>query len=50
MVDRVLKGNGLNGTLDIDPGFSDQLQIIDLQNNDIDGFNNSAGTYDFDIM
>ncbi|XWS18045.1 hypothetical protein CRYUN_Cryun32bG0008500 [Craigia yunnanensis] len=45
-----LKGNQLNGTLDIGPGISNQLQIIDLQNNLISDFNNSAGTYNFDII
>ncbi|KAK6263918.1 hypothetical protein SCA6_019352 [Theobroma cacao] len=46
----VLKGNQLNGTLDIGQSFSNQLQIIDLQNNLITDFNNSVRPYNFDII
>ncbi|XVF75114.1 hypothetical protein PTKIN_Ptkin13bG0161900 [Pterospermum kingtungense] len=46
----VLKGNRINGTLDIGSGFSNQLHIIDLQNNDITDFDGSAGTYNFHII
>ncbi|KAE8655512.1 Leucine-rich repeat protein kinase family protein [Hibiscus syriacus] len=45
----VLKQNQLNGTLVINPSSSNQLQIIDLQNNEISDFNN-AGTYNFEIV
>ncbi|KAK7263752.1 hypothetical protein RJT34_31349 [Clitoria ternatea] len=34
----MLKGNGINGTLDIGDTYSRQLQLIDLQNNDIENF------------
>ncbi|WRX27266.1 Serine-threonine/tyrosine-protein kinase [Theobroma cacao] len=46
----VLKGNQLNGTLDIGQISSNQLQIIDLQNNLITDFNNSVRPYNFDII
>ncbi|GKV49315.1 hypothetical protein SLEP1_g56071 [Rubroshorea leprosula] len=39
----VLKGNQLNGTLDITKGFSNQLSLIDLQNNAITKFNETEG-------
>ncbi|KAE8689518.1 Leucine-rich repeat protein kinase family protein, putative isoform 2 [Hibiscus syriacus] len=45
----VLKWNRLNGTLVINPSSSNQLHIIDLQNNEISDFN-YAGTYSFEIV
>ncbi|XP_021297348.1 probable leucine-rich repeat receptor-like protein kinase At5g49770 [Herrania umbratica] len=46
----VLKGNRLNGTLEIGPRFSNQLKTIDLQYNSITGFNDRGRTYKFDII
>ncbi|XVF75117.1 hypothetical protein PTKIN_Ptkin13bG0162000 [Pterospermum kingtungense] len=46
----VLKGNQLNGTLDIGSGFSNRLKLVDLQDNDISDFNSSGGTYEFNII
>ncbi|GLU06079.1 hypothetical protein SLE2022_231420 [Rubroshorea leprosula] len=39
-----LKGNQLNGSLDITKGFSNQLSLIDLQNNEITEFNEIEGS------
>lgn len=49
-VDRVLKHNELNGSFNIGPSFSNQLQIINLQGNSITSFNNTGGHISFDIM
>ncbi|KAL4278931.1 hypothetical protein GQ457_03G036800 [Hibiscus cannabinus] len=46
----VLKYNGLDGTLDIGPGVSDQMVIIDLQGNAITDFNNTGRPYTFEII
>ncbi|KAK6263924.1 hypothetical protein SCA6_019358 [Theobroma cacao] len=46
----VLKGNQLNGTLEIGPSFSNQLKTIDLQYNSITGFDDGGRTYKFDII
>ncbi|XVF26399.1 hypothetical protein REPUB_Repub14bG0013000 [Reevesia pubescens] len=46
----ILKDNQLNGTLNVGPDFSNQLQMIDLQNNLISGVSNSTGTYKFDLI
>ncbi|KAK8646190.1 hypothetical protein V6N13_119984 [Hibiscus sabdariffa] len=46
----VLKRNNLDGTLDIGPGVSNQLDIIDLQGNSITDFNNTSGPYKFEII
>ncbi|KAE8709028.1 Leucine-rich repeat protein kinase family protein, putative isoform 2 [Hibiscus syriacus] len=45
----VLKRNRLNGTLIINPSSSNQLQIIDFQNNEISDVN-YAGTCNFEIV
>ncbi|KAM0940724.1 putative protein kinase RLK-Pelle-LRR-VIII-1 family [Dioscorea sansibarensis] len=37
-----LKNNLLNGTLEIDAGYSTQLQLVDVQNNYIAGFRNDG--------
>ncbi|KAJ8572712.1 hypothetical protein K7X08_009223 [Anisodus acutangulus] len=34
----ILRGNEINGTLDIESNYSSQLKLIDLQNNSIDSF------------
>ena len=39
---RGLKNNLLNGTLEIDAGYSTQLQLVDVQNNYIAGFRNDG--------
>ncbi|KAK1370528.1 putative leucine-rich repeat receptor-like protein kinase [Heracleum sosnowskyi] len=39
----ILKGNTLNGTLDLGSSYSNQLQVVDLQNNFIDGFKDVSG-------
>ncbi|GLT60084.1 hypothetical protein SLA2020_328680 [Shorea laevis] len=39
----VLKGNQLNGTLALGEGFSNQLSLVDLQNNSISEFNGTEG-------
>ncbi|GLT60086.1 hypothetical protein SLA2020_328700 [Shorea laevis] len=38
-----LKGNQLNGTLALGEGFSNQLSLVDLQNNSISEFNGTEG-------
>ncbi|KAL8109570.1 hypothetical protein AgCh_025616 [Apium graveolens] len=38
-----LKDNKLNGTLDLGSSYSDQLQLVDLQRNFIDGFEAAPG-------
>lgn len=40
---RVLRNNQLNGTLDVGSSYSDQLKLIDLQNNFIVGFTQRPG-------
>lgn len=47
---RVLKNNQLNGTLDIGSSPGSQLQLIDLQINNIDKFQQSAVNYIPDVM
>ncbi|KAM4126236.1 hypothetical protein ACB094_01G373000 [Castanea mollissima] len=42
----VLRNNRLNGTLDIGTTYSNQLQLIDLQNNSIESFTTRAKGYD----
>lgn len=44
-----LKGNVLNGTLVVGSGFSNQLSLIDLQNNGISQINQTGG-YSIDII
>ncbi|TYG68749.1 hypothetical protein ES288_D05G177900v1 [Gossypium darwinii] len=46
----VLKQNELDGSFDIGPSFSNQLQIINLQGNSITSFNNTGGPISFDIV
>ncbi|KAK7844579.1 hypothetical protein CFP56_010719 [Quercus suber] len=43
--DRVLRNNWLNGTLDVGTAYSNQLQLIDLQNNSIENFTGSGIRY-----
>ncbi|KAK2993636.1 hypothetical protein RJ640_019276 [Escallonia rubra] len=45
----VLRNNQLNGTLDIGPSHSNQLQLVDLQNNRITDFTQRAG-YDNELI
>ncbi|XP_038682114.1 probable leucine-rich repeat receptor-like protein kinase At5g49770 isoform X3 [Tripterygium wilfordii] len=46
----VLRRNLLNGTLDIGTGFSDQLQLIDFQNNFISAFTQRPVLYNFELI
>ena len=48
--DRVLWNNQLNGTLDVDTTYSNQLQLIDLQKNSIESFTIRAKGYDKKLM
>ena len=48
--DRVLRNNQLNGTLDVGTTYSNQLQLIDLQNNSIESFTIRAKGYDKKLM
>ena len=48
--DRVLRNNRLNGTLDVGTAYSNQLQLIDLQNNSIESFTTRAKGYDKKLM
>ena len=48
--DRVLRNNQLDGTLDVGTAYSNQLQLIDLQNNSIEGFTTRAKGYDKKLM
>nr|POE57755.1 putative leucine-rich repeat receptor-like protein kinase [Quercus suber] len=41
----VLRNNQLNGTLDVGTAYSNQLQLIDLQNNSIESFTTRAKGY-----
>lgn len=47
-VDRELESNQLNGTLVIGTSFTNQLQLVDLQNNKISEFNDAG--YNFEIV
>ncbi|KAF8019244.1 hypothetical protein BT93_G0043 [Corymbia citriodora subsp. variegata] len=46
----VLKNNQLNGTLDIGTSHSNQLKLIDLQNNFIDDFKQSTGGSSIEVI
>nr|POE48273.1 putative leucine-rich repeat receptor-like protein kinase [Quercus suber] len=48
--DRVLRNNWLNGTLDVGTAYSNQLQLIDLQNNSIENFTGSGIRYNKKLM
>ena len=48
--DRVLRNNQLNGILDVGTTYSNQLQLIDLQNNSIESFTTRAKGYDKKLM
>ncbi|XVE89310.1 hypothetical protein DITRI_Ditri19aG0192200 [Diplodiscus trichospermus] len=45
-----LKGNRLNGTLEIGPGFSSQLHMIDLRDNRISHLNITPRTHSFELL
>lgn len=47
--DSNMRRNRLNGTLEIDSSYSDQLQLIDMQSNLIDSFTQRPG-YPFQIL
>lgn len=47
--DSRLRGNKINGTLDVASNYSSQLKLIDLQNNSIDSFTVRPG-YPFQTM
>ena len=42
-IDRSLRNNIINGTLDFGDGYSSQLQLVDLQKNYIDAVTQRAG-------
>lgn len=42
-IDRSLKSNALNGTLDFGSDYSSQLQLVDLQQNYISALTQRAG-------
>ena len=48
--DRVLRNNQLNGILDVGTTYSNQLQLIDLQNNSIESCTIKAKGYDKKLM
>ena len=48
-IDRSLRNNIINGTLDFGAGYSSQLQLVDLQKNYIVAFTERAG-HDVEIM
>lgn len=47
---RVLKDNKINGTLDVGSTYSNQLRLIDLENNLIDSFKQKDGVSNVNIM
>lgn len=47
---RVLKDNNINGTLDVGSTYSNQLRLIDLENNLIDNFKQKDGVSNVNIM
>lgn len=50
MTHRVLKDNLMNGTLDIGTAISNQLGLLDLQNNFIEEFNPQVDVSKVEIM